>query len=359
MNINVATCLLCGDTAELRYGEYPGYQEPATYKIYHCRHCNTAFSLPRADASSIYENIYNNADRVPGYNRYLRYARFVKKFAEPLKYLADSAEAYWGVKEALSQLVIDNKAARILEIGSGLGYFTFALVKAGYNAKGIDISETAVSQAKESFGNYYICNGIAEYATNNAELYDIVIFTEVIEHVDDPQNFLALALTLLKPGGQAIITTPNKSFFTDDITWASDLPPVHSWWFSEESVKYIAKSINADIKFVSFSKYYKKNYKVVGLKSQRDGRLPCPYFNKDGRLIARTARSKNTLKVHLQVLLSRIPFGTMFTDFFKKYLKMLFGKLRVLIEKDTIVCKDRGILLCAIIQKPPDKKGHL
>jgi 2-polyprenyl-3-methyl-5-hydroxy-6-metoxy-1,4-benzoquinol methylase len=359
MNNDVTICLLCSGTAELKSSEYPGYQEPATYKIYHCRHCNTAFSIPRTDASSIYENIYNNADRVPGYNRYLRYSRFVKKFAEPLKYLADSAEAYWGVKEALSQLVIDNKEVRILEIGSGLGYFTFALVKAGYNAKGIDISETAVSRAKKTFGNHYICSGIAEYATINAEIYDIVISTEVIEHVENPKDFLASAMTLLKPGGQAIITTPNKSFFPDDITWASDLPPVHSWWFSEESVRYIAKNLNADIKFINFSKYYKRNYKVVGLKSLKDGRLPGAYFNKDGRLIARTAKSKNTLKVHLQVLLSRIPFSTIFADFLKKYLKTSFGKLRALIEKDAIVCKDRGILLCAIIQKPYDKKGYL
>jgi 2-polyprenyl-3-methyl-5-hydroxy-6-metoxy-1,4-benzoquinol methylase len=351
MSTNVTTCLLCGNTAELRHNDYPGYQEPATYAIYHCKQCNTAFSLPRGEASSIYETIYKNAERVPGYHRYRKYARSVRKFTDPLKYLADSSEVYWGVKEALSLSEGALKSASMLEIGSGLGYLTFSLVKNNYRVTGIDISENAVNKAKEAFGDHYICADLAEYASENSGLFDFVISTEVIEHFENISDFLDSVMKLLKPGGQAIITTPNKSFYPDDIIWATDHPPVHYWWFSEESMKYIAGNLNAEISFINFRDYYRKNYKVVGLKSQRKGHLPGPCFNKNGELIRSSSGFLNTAKVNLQISLSGIPLVSSAGSFLKRYLKLIFGVSRKLFEKDTIVCGKRGTILCAVIQK--------
>jgi len=98
----------------------PGTRNAHTYKIYHCPVCNTAFSLPVEDSSLIYENIYKNGDRGPGYSRYWRYARIIKIVSNPLDYLAESHEDYWSVREALAIYVNDKSSARILEIGSGL-----------------------------------------------------------------------------------------------------------------------------------------------------------------------------------------------------------------------------------------------
>ena len=149
MHNNETECPLCGCSSELRHGKYTGYQEPDTFRIYHCPKCNTAFSLPKVDTSAIYENIYKNGNKVPGYNRYWRYAKFIKKFTNPFEYLAETEETYWGVKKALSITAKDKKSTKILEIGSGLGYFTYSLIKANYDAVGLDISQTAVNQAKK------------------------------------------------------------------------------------------------------------------------------------------------------------------------------------------------------------------
>ena len=221
-------CLLCKGKAVLKHGEYPGYQEPLTFSIYHCSQCNTAFSLPRVDSSAIYENIYGNREKVPGYSRYWKYARIIKNVPDPLDYLAESHEDYWSVREALTMFVDDKKTNKILEIGSGLGYLTYSLNTAGYDATGMDISKTAVDQANRNFGNHYICRDLFEYSEQSPASYDIVILTEVIEHVDDPVGFVRAIIKLLKPGGKAIISTPNKSLFPGDVIWASDLPPVIS-----------------------------------------------------------------------------------------------------------------------------------
>ena len=123
-----------------------------------------------------------------------------------------------------------------MEIGSGLGYLTYSLIKSNYNVVGLDISQTVVKQAIETFGDHYICANIYEYAQIDLEAFDIVILTEVIEHVNEPINFMESIKKILKPAGKIIITTPNKSFFPKDIIWASELPPIHCWWFSEEAM---------------------------------------------------------------------------------------------------------------------------
>ena len=125
------------------------------------------FSLPEVHTSLIYENIYKNGSKVPGYNRYWRYAEFVHKFKYPFRYLAETSETYWGVREFLSGSGIKKESLKILEIGSGLGYLTYSLNKENYNAIGLDISQTAVDHAIETFGNHYICADLFDYARLN------------------------------------------------------------------------------------------------------------------------------------------------------------------------------------------------
>jgi SAM-dependent methyltransferase len=351
MKDNETKCLLCGGTSELKYKDYPGYQEPDTFNIYHCRDCNTAFSLPRVDTGSLYEYIYKNGDKVPGYNRYWKYARIVKKLQNPLSYLADTKDVYWGVKKALSLYVKDKKSAKILEIGSGLGYLTYSLIKADYDAVGLDISQTAVKQANETFGEHYIAADLFEYCKLYPGAFDIVILTEVIEHIDRPGDFIEAIIHLLKPGGRAIITTPNKSLYPAGVTWATDLAPVHCWWFSEESMMYIAKKLKVDISFLDFSDYYAKNYQVVNIGSLRNARLPNPYFNKNGELIRQAAQSKNALKSSIQLFINKFEVAKTISDKITGFAKKSFGKSRKLFNPDLVTCQERGNILCAIMQR--------
>lgn len=353
MDSNKIKCLLCGGSAVLIHEKYPGYQKPDTFKIYHCSECNTSFSLPQVHTSIIYENIYKNGSKVPGYNRYWRYARFVHKFKYPFKYLAETSETYWGVRELLNGPDIKKESLKILEIGSGLGYLTYSLNKENYNAIGLDISQTAVDHAKATFGNHYICADLFEYARLNPLSFDIVILTEVIEHISKPIDFIKSILMLLKPDGKAIITSPNKSLYPPDIIWATDLPPVHCWWFSEESMTCIARSLDVSVSLVNYKEYYKKSYKVISLKSLRDGRLPNSFFNENGELINEVARTKNSIKPFLQVLLTRIPFASPVFNKLKQLILTAVGSSRVLFNKDLIVCGERGNTICAILVKRP------
>jgi SAM-dependent methyltransferase len=351
MQNNETECLLCKGSAKLRHNKYPGYQEPFTYKIYHCDSCHSGFSLPMDDSSVIYENIYKNAEKVPGYSRYWKYAKNIKKVSEPFDYLARNDDDYWSVKKALEMFVANKPSTQILEIGSGLGYLTYSLIKADYKAIGLDVSQTAVNSAVESFGKHFICGDLYEYAETHTGTYDIVILTEVIEHVRTPLAFIDSIIKLLKPGGRAIITTPNKTFYPSDVIWASDLPPVHIWWLGEESMSFIASKLNIGISFIDFSEYFKMNYRIIRVPSLNDNNLPKPFFNSNGELIKQAA-SKGEIKFNIQLFLFRFPYLRKVSGILKKYTKLIYGKSRELFNPDIIACKGRGNKLCAIMHKP-------
>jgi len=69
-------------------------------------------------------------------------------------------------------------------------------------------------------------------------------------------------------------------------------------------MKYIARSLNITVSFINFNKYYKRNYKVISLKSLRASRLQNPFFNSGWRIDKQVASKKNTFKPYIQVLIT-------------------------------------------------------
>jgi SAM-dependent methyltransferase len=342
MNESRIDCLLCGNpTASMVYEAFQGFQEPLTFKIYHCKNCNTAFSIPRVETESLYETIYKNGEMVPEYNRYWHYAKIVKKIKKPLEYLTKKESVYWSIKEALAVKVKDKKASKILEIGSGLGYLTYSLIKDNYDAIGLDISQVAVKQAIDNFGNHFVCADLFEFAPQHIESFDFVILTEVIEHIENPLDFIETIISLLKPNGQAIITTPNKSLYPKEAIWASTSPPVHLWWFSEESMIFIAKRLKIKISFVDFSNYFSKNYFGIDMKPICEKRNPQFTFNSNGELISPIAyKTGNTIKLYLFSIAKKIP-----------YLKKVYFKFKQLLNPDIIQFRNNGPTLAIILKK--------
>jgi 2-polyprenyl-3-methyl-5-hydroxy-6-metoxy-1,4-benzoquinol methylase len=335
-------CPLCNGDAELKYESYPGYIETMFFNIYHCMSCQAAFSLPRIDnTKELYETIYSKKDKIPGYNRYWKYMESIKTQKEPLEYLVEVEEIYWGINEALNQSIKNKYSVNILEIGSGLGYLTFALRKAGYNCVGIDISEKAVNQAKQEFGNYYICTKIEDYAEREIESFDFIVLAEVIEHINNPISFFKSLWKMIKPHGRVIITTPNKSFFPSDIIWTGDIPPIHSWWFSEKSFFYIAQKLNADINLIDFSNYYRIHYTWFDIKKMRYNPLLMPVLNKLGQV------NKYWEQKHSNNIM--VPFRKSFSRF--TILKNIVRKTRILFNPSTIVAGQRGPVMCALFEK--------
>lgn len=286
-----------------------GYIEHTTFDIYECSKCNASFADPLASSADMYNHIYRQAEVIPGYMRYYRFAALVTKVPRPLDVLSNLENTYWAIRESLHKEFGSRKDVSLLEIGSGLGYLTYSLNKAGYKAKGLDLSKEAVERATHAYGDFYQAGDLFVVAEECHNKYDCVVMTELIEHVEDPKAFVSAALSLLKPGGKLIMTTPNKTASFPGAVWQSDVPPVHLWWFAEESMTQLAMTLGKRCEFLDFKPFTSRffEYGADATMEQIQSSLPRLLANGDvvpGRM-APTWKSK-LLGVRLHSLLAYI-----------------------------------------------------
>jgi SAM-dependent methyltransferase len=106
---------------------------------------------------------------------------------------------------------------RVLDAGCGAGYGTAELALNAQHVTGIDVSPDALAYAAANFARTNIRWVQASAATLpfRAGTFDLVVAFEVIEHLRDWQSLLDETKRVLAPGGQCIVSTPNKQFYAD------------------------------------------------------------------------------------------------------------------------------------------------
>lgn len=113
----------------------------------------------------------------------------------------------------------------ILDIGCGNGYYLYLLKSLGLRLTlvGVDNDENALRSARQVLGNerIKIVKGDANKLPFKNEIFDKVLISEVIEHVDDEKRVLSEIFRVLKPKGIMVLTTCNIDYplFWDPINW--------------------------------------------------------------------------------------------------------------------------------------------
>lgn len=105
----------------------------------------------------------------------------------------------------------DPKEVDVLDVGCGNGIISLNLGELGYNVHGIELSEDALEIAKgqNKFSNVIFEKADAETLKLKGKRYDVVICSEVLEHLHHPENLLKELRFLIKDDGVLIVTVPN------------------------------------------------------------------------------------------------------------------------------------------------------
>jgi SAM-dependent methyltransferase len=124
--------------------------------------------------------------------------------------------------ERLGDLIIDlvsrqQDVETICDLGCGNGYLSNRLASAGYHVTGIDGSAPYIATARRlqtsaavRFEHAFFTPSLP--ATLNTEPFDLVVSSDVIEHLYEPAILLQTAHAMLKPGGVLILATPYHGY---------------------------------------------------------------------------------------------------------------------------------------------------
>ncbi len=106
---------------------------------------------------------------------------------------------------------------RVLDAGCGAGYGTAELAGQAASVTGADVAAAAVDFARSHYQLPSLAfeQASCERLPHADETFDLVVAFEVIEHLETWREFLLEARRVIAPGGQLIVSTPNKLYYTE------------------------------------------------------------------------------------------------------------------------------------------------
>ena len=98
----------------------------------------------------------------------------------------------------------------IIEVGCGNGHISYQLARNGFQVKGVDISPDAITQARSNYQDANLSFEVIQAEQLGiGKTYDVVVMSEVMEHLNDPYSVLGVIAKMIKPDGIVVITVPN------------------------------------------------------------------------------------------------------------------------------------------------------
>jgi len=193
------------------------HNKPTLYK---CNSCNLIFSEHH---NSEFEKAYSEVED----GKYIEQIPFKKKYFELF---------FSKIKPFL------NTNSKVLEIGSYYGVLGNVIKPYIRNYTGLELSKHAANYSKNKF-NLNIVNESLNIFLKKDVSYDVVIMSDVIEHLDDPFKTLDLIQKKLVNNGILIFSTFNMDSIVPRLMKSKYhwIMPMHKFYFSNSTLRYFLK----------------------------------------------------------------------------------------------------------------------
>jgi 2-polyprenyl-6-hydroxyphenyl methylase/3-demethylubiquinone-9 3-methyltransferase len=121
------------------------------------------------------------------------------------------------IQKHLKPIMLDFKPfenLHILDVGCGGGILSEPLCRLGAKVTGIDATKSLIDIAQkhaeeQNLEINYHATSLEDFNPNNQ--FDVIVASEILEHVDSLELFVSLLSKLLKPSGLLIVSTLNRT----------------------------------------------------------------------------------------------------------------------------------------------------
>ncbi|MEG1545868.1 MAG: class I SAM-dependent methyltransferase, partial [Bacteroides sp.] len=141
-------------------------------------------------------------------------------------------------KAALVARSLGKSVGKVLDIGTGTGYFPHTMQEKGWTVEAIEKSAQARAFAKEHFE--LDVKEEAELANFSAKSFDVITLWHVMEHLEHLNEMWERLHELLSDKGVLVIAVPNCASYDAEKykeDWAAYDVPRHLWHFTPDTIQ--------------------------------------------------------------------------------------------------------------------------
>lgn len=202
---NRKTCPICNSSniALFKKGTFdPGRVNSENFKItdsaygslwtfFSCKDCRFVFSnpyIPEEDIVGFYSHLEDREYSTEAEGRSKNFKTILKRLKRVRK-------------------CTENFGNRLLDIGAASGIFLHLARQEGYEIEGIEPSEFLVNEAKNRYGLKLFKGTVEDYKPGKK--FSVITLLDIVEHLVDPDAFLAKVDTLMEENGILVLVTPD------------------------------------------------------------------------------------------------------------------------------------------------------
>lgn len=200
-NEHLQTCPICKSRPQhWAVKKYPH----GTYTIDRCPECGYAFANPRPSMNFLKAH-YSNSGHGETHNPPTLEAVLVSEAKDPNSTL-DAARMIATIRHLIEGR--DGMTWRLLDVGSGYGFFSKEALANGFQVAAIDLAENERKIAHSISGVIPLPTSFEDLDLAPSSL-SVVLMSQILEHALDVEAWVSKAWQLLEDGGILAIALPN------------------------------------------------------------------------------------------------------------------------------------------------------
>lgn len=251
-------CRLCGQ--ESKYQKIRNsivYGGTADQQFWQCEICDAIYLYPapsEIDDAAFYKHEFNN---------WMTQRSGDNKWTTPENHFIKLQKREMPLRLPWLKNIVQ-PGMKVLEIGSATGFTLMALRELGCDCTGIEVNDEYAKYSRRLGIRVY--QDWKEMAPNNVMCsFDLVLHYYVLEHVNEPLEFLKWCLSFIPTNGKMLFEVPCAN---DPLTALYKIPAfdafywmrAHHWYFTPKSLTFLLKQIGRPFEIYPGQRYDISNH---------------------------------------------------------------------------------------------------